>query len=129
MDGPAVRSARRNHGAAWRAALPSGAGTVLDEISAAELRGLGEAAADTLGRARGKGVGDRRLRDALLDHVALRVTDADATREIRLRVVLGMLRMGFVGPDPVRIRRLPGRCGLESASGVVWERAAGLTVR
>ena len=112
----------------WRGAVPGDAGTVLEQLSAAECRGIGAAAADTLRRSRGRGLGDRRLRDALLDHVTLRVCVEQGEYELRLRLVLGLLRMGLVGDDTVRVRLTAGRLGLETDLGVVWNPAPGLSV-
>ncbi|MGH8880488.1 MAG: hypothetical protein ACRD0P_24565, partial [Stackebrandtia sp.] len=82
-----------------------------------------------LAQARGKGVGDRRLRDVLLDHVALQVSRDETTHEIELRLVLGLLRMGFVSGVPVEVRRAAGRIGLRTDVGTVWERSKGLALR
>lgn len=112
----------------WRGALPADTGVVLDELSAEECHRIGESAGQTLRQARGKGVGDRRLRDVLLDHVALHISVESGEYEIRLRLVLGLLRMGFAPAGPVRIRLTAGRLGLEAVGGTVWNPAPGLTI-
>ncbi|HZE42098.1 MAG TPA: hypothetical protein VE172_25155, partial [Stackebrandtia sp.] len=50
------------HDELWRGSLPGAQATVLEEIPAAEFHRIGTAAAETLRQARGRGVGDRRLR-------------------------------------------------------------------
>lgn len=115
----------------WRGALPTDRGEVLEELPAAECRRIGEAAAATLKEARGKGVGDRRLRDALLDQVVLHVEADGGRHEVPLRLLIGLLRMGFAGQDSatVRVRRSGSRLGLEGIAGAVWGPAPGLALR
>ncbi|MEV6525126.1 hypothetical protein AB0M43_24535 [Longispora sp. NPDC051575] len=108
----------------WRGALPLAAGRTLEEIPAAELRGIAEAAAATL-RAAPPTLGERRVRDALLDHVAITVTADDGeSAEIPLRLVLGLTRMGFLGETPVAVRRSGGWTGLVGEFGAAWYRPA-----
>jgi hypothetical protein len=118
--------ARADH--QWRGALPAHAGTVLEQLGPDECRRIGTAAGQTLAQARGKGVGDRRLRDVLLDHVALRVIVDDTEHPVQLRLVLGLLRMGFVTDGPVLVRHTAGRLGLQTDTGTVWTRAPGLAM-
>jgi hypothetical protein len=123
----------------WQWALPPGRGTPIERIPAVELvrvaaaasRTLREAAAQGIG---GRAVGERILRDALLDHVAITVTDPDDQRiDIAQRVVQGVVRMGFLGPvasgskvttgdDFVTVRRATGWTGIDASYGSVWYR-------
>lgn len=113
----------------WRGALPGGEGEVLETIAATEFAKLGESAASALTGARGRGVGDRRLRDTLLDHVALQVLSEDRRRhDIRLRLVIGLLRMGFAPGGMVNVRSHLGRLGLQGVHGTVWNPSAGLSI-
>jgi hypothetical protein len=88
----------------WRWALPPGRGSAIERIPAVELVRVAAAASRTLRQAAsegvgGRAVGERVLRDALLDHVAISVTGADDERiDIPQRVVQGVVRMGFLGP-------------------------------
>lgn len=95
----------------WRWATPPGAGRAVEVLPAAEVRRVGTAAAETLRAFRGR-VGERVLRDALLDHVPIVVT-ADNEQalpagpapvpghviEIRQGLVQAMLRMAFMGTN------------------------------
>ncbi|WP_415645029.1 hypothetical protein [Stackebrandtia soli] len=112
----------------WRGALPRGTGEIVEEIPVADIRRIGEAAAATLRAARGQGVGDRRLRDVLLDQVVVTVLDDDGDHAVRLRLVVGLLRMGLADAGVVRVRRLGGRLGLEADMGTVWSSDPGLTL-
>ncbi|MFY1672809.1 hypothetical protein ACN27G_23065 [Plantactinospora sp. WMMB334] len=71
----------RRRDADWRWPVPGSSGTVVETIDGAELRRIAVAAAETLRGAAsegvaGRAVGQRALRDALLDHVAVVVTGA-----------------------------------------------------
>ncbi|MBX6751204.1 MAG: hypothetical protein IRY85_16315 [Micromonosporaceae bacterium] len=103
--------ARRDE--AWRWPVPPSAGRAVEHIPVAEVRRLAEAAARTVRRAmtegvNGRAVGERALRDALLDHVAIVVTGDDGERvEIPQRMVQALVRTGLleatgtnVGADP-----------------------------
>lgn len=133
------------HDLAWRSALPPDPGEVLEEVPTRELRRIADAAAATIRSATGRAeapssgsdapsesappvVGERRLRDELLDHVALIVTHGDRRDEIPVRLVQGVVRMGFLGPDdtaPVRIRRAGDWLAAEATYGTVWYRRPG----
>lgn len=115
----------------WRWPLPPPGGAAVERVAAAEVRRLATAAAGTLrevtaGGLAGRGVGQRVLRDALLDHVALVVTPADGRPvEVPQRLVQAVCRMGFLGPDtedadPVRVRRAGPWVGLSAPYGVAW---------
>jgi hypothetical protein len=109
----------RRRDADWRQPLPPSGGRVVEVLPADELRRLAAAAASTLraavsGDGRGRKVGQRMLRDVLLDHVAVVVTDASdggVTRvEVPQRLVQAVVRMGFLGP--------PREAGAEGGNGV-----------
>jgi hypothetical protein len=97
--------ARRD--AQWRWPLPSGGGTAVESVAASELIRLATAAAGTLrevtaGGLAGRSVGQRAVRDALLDHVALTVTrPALDPVEVSQRLVQAIVRMGFLGSAEV----------------------------
>ncbi|WP_412541909.1 hypothetical protein [Longispora sp. K20-0274] len=110
--------------AEWRGALPRAVGRTLEEIPAGELRRIADAAASTL-RVAPPTLGERRVRDALLEHVAIAVaTDDGESAEIPLRLVLGLTRMGFLGEAPVPVRRSGGWTGLVGEYGAAWYRPA-----
>jgi hypothetical protein len=103
-------------------------------VAAAELARLAAAAAGTLrkvtaGGLGGRAVGQRAVRDALLDHVALVVTPAGGGPvEIPQRLVQAVSRMGFLGPaavDGPDIRVcVSGRwVGLSAPYGVAWQQS------
>lgn len=113
------------HDLAWRSPLPPGVGDVLETVPGHEFRRIAQAAADTMRAAVGRGVGERRLRDELLDHVALVVSDEVHREEVPVRLVQGVVRMGFLGSDdsaPVRVRRSGGWLGAEARFGCAWRR-------
>ncbi|WUI10680.1 hypothetical protein OHQ87_31120 [Micromonospora sp. NBC_00421] len=120
----------------WRWPLPPAASRPVEALPAAELRGIAEAAAGTLRAAategvRGRAVGQRMLRDALLDHVAVTVTpDTGPTEpvEVTQRLVQGLVRMGFLGPAggggarEVQVRVAGRWVGLVGPYGAAWSR-------
>ena len=121
--------ARRD--ADWRWPLPPPGPTVVETVAAAELSRLAEAAAGTLrevsaGGISGRAVGQRAVRDALLDHVALVVTPASGGPvEVSQRLVQAVLRMGFLGPagvdSPDSRVCVTGRwVGISAPYGVAW---------
>lgn len=131
--------------AQWRWPVPAGSGRAVERLPAAEVRRIGAAAESTLreavaGGVSGRPVGERMLRDALLDHVPVVVSADDGTRvEVPQRLVQAVLRMGFVGPPTVsgavtggevEVRVVPGWIGLAGAFGTAWYRPGrGLEVR
>lgn len=115
----------------WRWALPPARSAVVESVSATELSGLAEAAAVTLrevtaGGLAGRAVGQRAVRDALLDHVALVVTpEGGEPVEVSQRLVQAVSRMGFLGPaDPgtpaTRVCTAGRWVGLSAPYGVAW---------
>jgi hypothetical protein len=117
--------------ALWRWPLPPAAGETVESVAAAEVSRLAEAAAGTLrevaaGGLAGRAVGQRAVRDALLDHVALVVTPpGGAAIEVPQRLVQAVYRMGFLGPakvdtPDVRVRVAGRWVGLSAPYGVAW---------
>jgi hypothetical protein len=115
----------------WRWPLPPPGGTAVETVAASELTRLATAAAGTLrevtaGGLAGRAVGQRAVRDALLDHVALVVTPADGDPvEVSQRLVQAVSRMGFLGPadmdGPETRVCVAGRwVGLSAPYGVAW---------
>lgn len=105
--------------AGWRWPLPSGSGQTIEVIPASQLRQLAAAAAGALrsatsGGIKGRAVGQRALRDALLDHVAVVVTGSSRIAgsdrvEVSQRLIQAVVRMGFLGPeDRIGTSELPG---------------------
>ncbi|HEX6500071.1 MAG TPA: hypothetical protein VF054_13715 [Micromonosporaceae bacterium] len=117
--------------AQWRSPLPPGAGTQVEVLPAEQVRQLAGAAAATLraagtGGLAGRPVGERMIRDALLDHVPIVVLADDRRVEVSQRLVQGLVRMGFVepdGPGEVRVVVSGGWVGLAGRYGTVWRRA------
>jgi hypothetical protein len=124
----------------WRWPLPPTAAVTIESISGAELVRLAAAAAGTLrevaaGALGDRAIGQRAVRDALLDHVALTVTpSAGEPVEVSQRLVQAISRMGFLGPDGVdapetRVRKAGRWVGLSAPYGVAWLQIVGkLTV-
>ena len=122
--------------AAAAGAQPAGGGA-----AGAELRRIAAAAAGTLRTASeqgvaGRAVGQRALRDALLDHVAVLVTPDGPPAEpveVSQRLVQAVVRMGFLGAADGRRRpggpdvqvRVAGRwVGLVGPYGAAWSQKA-----
>jgi hypothetical protein len=127
-EGPQLPTRRD---ADWRWALPPDRSIAVETVAAAELSRLAEAAAVTLrevtaGGLAGRAVGQRAVRDALLDHVALVVTrDEGEPVEVSQRLVQAVSRMGFLGPadqdTPATRVCMAGRwVGLSAPYGVAW---------
>jgi hypothetical protein len=107
----------------WRWALPAGPGQPVERLPAEEVRRLGTAAAETLRAARGR-VGERMLRDALLDHVPIVVTVEQSKIEIRQGLIQALLRMAFIDTDgrhEVTVRMAGTWVGLAAEYGSVWQ--------
>jgi len=119
------------HDDRWRWRLPPSGARAVESIAATELTRLATAAAGTLrevaaGGLAGRAVGQRAVRDALLDHVALVVTEADGQRvEVPQRLVQAVFRMGFLGPSGVdaaqaRVYTARSWVGISAPYGVAW---------
>ncbi|MGR6321649.1 hypothetical protein Q2K19_17460 [Micromonospora soli] len=128
--GGAALPRRRDDG--WRWALPPVASRAVEALPADEVRRIAAAAAGALREAAthgvgGRAVGQRALRDALLDHVAVVVTpdDApDAPVEVPQRLVQGLVRMGFLGTGDVQVRVAGRWVGLVGPYGAAWSQKA-----
>lgn len=114
--------------AAWRSALPGGVGRVRETIDSQVVRDLAAAAAATMRAAQGgalasRSVGERAIRDALLDHAAL-VIESDGDRiEVPQRMIQAVIQMGFLDLDSaVRIRTSGPWLGVCAAYGAAWRR-------
>lgn len=132
LETPALAPRRRDQD--WRWPLPPPNSRVVERLPAAELARVAAAAEQTLRSAvsegvAGRPVGERALRDALLDHVPIVVTDVTGERvEVPQRLVQGLVRMGFLslfeditnGHDSVTVRVAPGWLALSAAFGSAW---------
>jgi hypothetical protein len=102
----------------------------VETVSAAELHRIAEAAAGTLRTAAAaRRVGERAVRDALLDHVAIVVTSAAGDRvEVPQRLVQAVVRMGFLGAsrasrtESVQVRIAGKWTALAAPYGSAWLR-------
>jgi len=143
----------------WRWALPPAAAVSVEILPAQVVRDVARAAAETLREASttgvdGKPVGSRRLRDALLDHVAITVTVDEAESawrgrvvEIPQRVVQAVTRMGLLDAadarsagrdtgatgdkprDVVEVLVAGPWIGLAAAGGTAWYRPSAPSLR
>jgi hypothetical protein len=115
----------------WRWPLPASGGRAVEAVASAELARLASAAAGTLrqvtaGGLAGRAVGQRAVRDALLDHVALVVTPAAGDPiEVPQRLIQAVSRMGFLGrPDvdegTARVCVSGRWVGISAPYGVAW---------
>ncbi|MFI6238288.1 hypothetical protein ACIBEF_00245 [Micromonospora sp. NPDC050795] len=133
--------------AQWRWPLPPARSRQVEALPVADLRRIADAAAGTLRTASeqgvaGRAVGQRALRDALLDHVAVLITPdgtPDAPVEVPQRLVQGVVRMGFLGAahgsaageggDAVQVRVAGRWVGLVGPHGAAWlQKATDLAV-
>lgn len=132
----------------WRWPLPPAASRRVETLPGVELRRIASAAAGALRDASthgvgGRAVGQRALRDALLDHVPVVVTPEDPPGEpveVTQRMVQGLVRMGFLGPaegsagtvggGDVQVRTAGRWVGLVGPYGAAWsQKATELAVR
>ena len=120
--------------AAWHWGLPSLPGEAVETVPLADVRRLALAAAQTVRAAGSSGVGgrpvgERVLRDAVLDHVAIEVEDAGRRLRVPQRMIQALARMGFLGSDDadtVAVRSAPGGwVGLSAPYGAAWHRPDG----
>jgi hypothetical protein len=125
---------------AWRWPLPPNQGRVVETIPGAEIARVAAAASRTLRTAAelgvaGRTVGERVLRDALLDYVPIVVTGPDGEQiDVSQRLVQGVVRMGFLGSPsaedpavpatngetPVTVRLAGDWIGLAASYGSAW---------
>ncbi|GAA2530549.1 hypothetical protein [Pilimelia columellifera] len=128
--------ARRD--ADWRWTLPPTDAVLVDQVPVDAVRRIADAAASAMREARARGsVGDRKLRDALLDHVAVTVQpDSSAGMgiepvELSQRLIQAIVRMGFLGGSDgepgatVRVRVAGQWVELAAAYGSAWIRRSG----
>jgi hypothetical protein len=131
-EGKAGLPTRRDHD--WRWPLPPAVSQLVETIPGTDLRRIADAAAGALRDVAdrgigGRAVGQRALRDALLDHVAVVVTDAPATAtggsvarvEVSQRLVQAVVRMGFLGsvePEAEPVRSGPSEPVRSGPSGL-----------
>ncbi|MFG1775784.1 hypothetical protein ACGFIR_20960 [Micromonospora sp. NPDC049051] len=126
----------------WRWPLPPAASRRVETLPAGELRRVAAAAAGALRDASahgvgGRAVGQRALRDALLDHVPVVVTPDDPPGEpveVTQRMVQGLVRMGFLGSGKgftgtdgggdVQVRTVGRWVGLVGPYGAIWSQTA-----
>src|SRR5262249_5459980 len=133
-----IASTVRRRDEAWRWPLPPARSRVVERVPATAITAVAAAASRTLRAAVAAGVGGRRLgervvRDALLDHVAVVATGKDGERvEVPQRLVQALVRMGFVrhiddrvtqGEGSVTVRSATGWVGLDASYGSAWYRA------
>ena len=115
----------------WRWPLPNSAGRAVESVANAELARLATAAAGTLrevtaGGLSGRAVGQRAVRDALLDHIALVVTPADDDPiDVPQRLIQAVSRMGFLGKADMdggdsRVCVSGRWVGISAPYGVAW---------
>lgn len=115
----------------WRGPLPpTGDLPLVESVPVDAIRAIAASAATTLRDAVGRGTGERRVRDAILDHVAITLSDeGHPDVAVPTRVVTGLARMGFLGDDAVRFRAGRGWLCAEATYGAVWfRRAVGLAL-
>jgi hypothetical protein len=123
----------RRRDAEWRWPLPPSRGRAIERIPASEIARVAAAASRTLRTAaeegvRGRAVGERMLRDALLDHVPIVVTlDTGERVDVPQRMVQGLVRMGFLGSvtagdNDVTVRLAMGWIGIDGSYGSTWYR-------
>lgn len=115
----------------WRWPLPASGGRVVESVAGAELARLATAAAGTLrdvtaGGLAGRAVGQRAVREALLDHIALVVTPSDDDPvDVPQRLIQAVSRMGFLGRADVdsgdaRVCVSGRWVGISAPYGVAW---------
>jgi hypothetical protein len=123
---------------AWRWALPSSPGQAIEAVPASDVIRVAAAASRTLREAStqgvgGRPVGERVVRDTLLDHVPIIVTGPNGERvEVVQRLVQAVVRMGFLGREASRtvtfgdslvtVRRSSEWIGLDASYGSAWYR-------
>lgn len=126
------------HDAAWNGPLPA-SGAVIETIPVSVIRRVADAAAATLRETSahglsGRAVGERAVRDALLDHVPIVVDrNGDQTTsgaagidrvEVPQRLVQAITRMGFLGQDRDNVQILQSGLwiAISAGHGTAWWR-------
>ncbi|GIF99228.1 hypothetical protein [Catellatospora citrea] len=120
----------------WRGALPPATARAVERLPAAVIGDVAAAAAQALRDVgttglKGRAVGQRVLRDALLDHVVVSGTsDVDGVAfTVPQRLVQGLVRMGFLGAEDVTVVTAGTWTGLAGSFGTAWFRTPVLSVR
>jgi hypothetical protein len=140
LDGVARPPARDSQ---WRFGLPPATADSVEVLPVSVVRRMAQSAAETLRTALesgvdGRAVGTRRLRDALLDHIAVTVTvDRPDSRyfgrvvAIPQRMVQALTRMGLADDpaDDIDVLLAGPWVGLATRSGAVWYRLSAPTLR
>jgi hypothetical protein len=121
----ATLPARRD--SSWLWPVPPGPGQIIEHLPGAEVVRISAAAAGTMREATAaRRVGERVLRDALLDHVPIVVEAAGRRYEISQRLVQAAVRMDFVGADSLVAVRVSGAwTGLAGEWGSAWHARRG----
>jgi hypothetical protein len=125
--------------AQWRIPLPPAGGRVVETLPGSVVQRAALAAAQALrdveaGGLHGRAVGQRIVRDALLDHIVISGrSDVDESPfSVPQRLVQAVVRMGFLGKpeDPVMVITRGPWTALAASFGTAWFRApTGLNVR
>ncbi|GAA1372602.1 hypothetical protein [Catellatospora chokoriensis] len=120
----------------WRGALPPATARAVERLPASVVGDVAAAAAQALRDVgttglKGRAVGQRVLRDALLDHVVVSGTsDVDGVAfAVPQRLVQGLVRMGFLGAEDVTVVTAGTWTGLAGSFGTAWFRTPVLSVR
>ncbi|HEX6683451.1 MAG TPA: hypothetical protein VF062_11675 [Candidatus Limnocylindrales bacterium] len=118
----------------WRTSLPpfgKGHEQVVEVVPASVIKSAAAAAAQTLrevnsGGLRGRAVGQRVIRDALLDHVVISGrSDVDGSEfAVSQRLVQAIVRMGLLEGDNVDVLVAGPWTGLGSTTGSAWHRTS-----
>jgi hypothetical protein len=128
LDDPGLPPPTRRD-AQWRGPLPPAVVPAVEQLPVADVVRLAQAASETLraattGGVAGRAVGERVLRDALLDHVAVVVTGPDGRSvDVPQRLVQALVRMNFHGRGSdgmVTVRAAGAWVGLSGEYGAVW---------
>lgn len=115
LSGSGAEPRRRDE--AWRWPLPSSRGHAIETVPEAEVERIAVAASRTMrqvaaqGLGDGRRVGERVMRDAMLDHVPIVVTSADGEQiDVPQRLVQAVVRMGFLrlSSDPAETKLTQG---------------------
>lgn len=107
----------------WRGSLPPSGGEVLDTVPASQVEGVLEAAERTFREVSATVAVPQRPGEALLDHVALTVTGADAAgverlAEVSIKQLVVAARLGFLGKSEIQV-------GVAGAAESGWTFIAG----
>jgi len=133
-----ARSLEKRPDSDWRTTLPTFSHErAVEVVPAAVIRRAADAAAQTLrevvsGGLQGRAVGQRAVRDALLDHVVItgRSDDDGSEFAVSQRLVQAIVRMGLMEGENVDVLVAGPWTGLGTSLGSAWHRPSSpLTVR